>query len=90
MKLDNEVFKEALKQWGYKAQVGMCVEEMGEALAKINQLARGRIDYPELVEEFVDVYIMMCQMRFLNQGLFDTIFEQKVSRLRKRLHMKEE
>lgn len=85
MSLNDEVFKEALNQWGECAQVGMCIEEMGEALAAINQYGRGRIDLEDLVEEFVDVYIMMCQMRFMNRELFDKIFEQKVKRIRENL-----
>lgn len=85
MKLNNEVFQEALSQWGIRAQIGMCIEEMGEALTAINHYDRGRIKVEQLVEEFVDVYIMMKQMRFMHQELFDTIFEQKVNRIRKKL-----
>ena len=90
MKLNNEVFSGALEQWGLKAQIGMCIEEMGEALTAINHYDRGRIGVEELVEEFVDVYIMMSQMRFIHQELFDTIFEQKVKRIRKKLGLEVE
>jgi NTP pyrophosphatase (non-canonical NTP hydrolase) len=90
MKLNNEVFKRALEQWGSKAQIGMCIEEMGEALTAINHYDRGRIGIEKLVEEFVDVYIMMSQMRFIHQELFDTIFEQKVNRVRKKLGLEVE
>lgn len=89
MKLNNEVFREALRQWGLKAQIGMCIEEMGEALTAINHYDRKRIELKDLVEEFVDVYIMMSQMRFIHKELFDTIFEQKVNRIRKKLGLDE-
>ncbi len=89
MKLNDEVFREALRQWGPQAQIGMCIEEMGEALTAINHYDRKRIELKDLVEEFVDVYIMMCQMRFMNQQLFDEIFEFKVDRIRKKLGLEE-
>jgi len=84
-KLDETVFQEALKQWGEEAQIHQCIEEMGEVLVAFNHLNRGRIEKGELIEEFVDVYIMMCQMRYMNQELFDQIYEFKVNRLRQRL-----
>ena len=84
-KLNEDVFKTALEKWGSEAQIGMCIEESGEMLAKINQLARGRIELEELVEEFVDVYIMMCQMRWIHKDAFDKIFNHKVRRIRKKL-----
>ena len=83
--LDDEVFEQALIQWGEKAQVGMMIEEMGEALTAINHYARGRITYEELIEEFVDVHIMTRQMKFMNQELFDKIYKYKVKRIRGKL-----
>lgn len=83
--LNEEVFKGALEQWGESAQIGMCIEEAGEMLAAINHYARGRIPQSELVEEFVDVYIMMSQMRFMNREVFDRIYDEKVKKIRKKL-----
>jgi len=83
--LNDEVFKAAIDTWGEEAQVGMCIEEMGEALAAINHFKRKRIEKDKLIEEFVDVYIMMRQMRFMNQHLFDQIFRFKVNRIRHKL-----
>lgn len=83
--MDEKVFQQALEQWGEEAQVMQCVEEMGEVLVAINHLRRGRIEKGKLIEEFVDVYIMMCQMRYMNLELFDQIYEFKVNRIRERL-----
>ena len=83
--LNDEVFRLALETWGEDAQVGMCIEESGEMLAKINQLARGRIEVKDLIEEFVDVYIMMSQMRWIHRDIFDKIFDYKVKRIREKL-----
>lgn len=87
-KLNEEVFKAALDQWGEKAQIGMFIEEVGEALTAINHYDRGRIPLEELVEEFVDVFIMVSQMRYMNEYLFDVILEKKVNRIRKKLGLK--
>lgn len=83
--LNEEVFKAALDQWGEEAQVGMCIEEAGEMLTAINHFKRGRIEKSQLIEEFVDVYIMMNQMRWMNQKLFDEIFDFKIKRIRHKL-----
>ena len=84
-KLNDEVFELALTKWGEQAQVGMVIEECGEVLSAINKYYRSRIQIDDLIEEFVDVYIMMRQMRFMNKELFDKIYEKKVIRIKKRL-----
>lgn len=89
-KLNKEVFKAALDQWGEKAQIGMFIEEVGEALTAINHYDRGRIPLEELVGEFVDVFIMVSQMRYMNEYLFDVILEKKVNRIRKKLGLENE
>jgi len=85
---NEEVFKQAMEQWGLKAQIGMCIEEMGEALTAINHYDRGRIPIEDMIEEFVDVFIMMNQMRYIHKQIFDNIFDKKIQRIRKRLGMK--
>lgn len=85
--LTDTVFERALSAWGEEAQIGMCIEEAGEMLAAINHFKRGRIEKGEMIEEFVDVYIMMSQMRYMNQELFDVIFDMKVRRIKQRLGM---
>ena len=88
-KLTDEVFKKAISVWGEDAQIDQVIEEMGEVLVAYNHLKRKRVSKDALIEEFVDVYIMMKQMRFLNEAIFDQIYEYKVNRLRHRLEMYE-
>jgi hypothetical protein len=89
---DDIIFQECIDKWGLAFQAELSVEEMGElveqlgsAIKKVNQFNRARIDGDEIVEEFVDVFLMMQQMRFVNKRKFDMIYEQKVNRIRERL-----
>lgn len=92
--LNDEVFEKAIKTWGNQAQIDMVVEESGEVLSAlgkvltaINHHNRKRIDLDNLIEEFVDVYIMMKQMRYMNKERFDEIYEQKVNHIRNKLNL---
>ena len=87
--LTDEVFKKAIEIWGEEAQIDQVIEEMGEVLVAYNHNKRKRVSKDALIEEFVDVYIMMKQMRFLNESVFDMIYEYKVNRLKHRLEIKE-
>jgi len=87
---DEEVYKLALKKWGLKAQVGMFIEEVGEALTAINHFNRGRIPVEELIEEFVDVSLMSNQMRYIHKETFDKIYKKKLDRLKDRLDLEME
>jgi NTP pyrophosphatase (non-canonical NTP hydrolase) len=82
---DEEVYKMALEKWGLKAQVGMFIEEVGEALTAINHFERGRIPIEELIEEFVDVFLMANQMRYIHKETFDKIYKYKLNRVKKKL-----
>lgn len=89
---DNKLFQECIDKWGLDSQVELAIEEIGEVieqlgktLSYINKYQRGRIDRDEMVEEFVDVFLMMQQMRYINKEKFDRIYEQKVNRIRERL-----
>jgi len=85
--LNDEVFQKAIEVWGEKAQLGMVIEEFGEVLTAINHYDRNRITLEEFIEEFVDAYIMMRQMRFMNKEIFDRIYDEKVKRIRKKLKL---
>jgi len=87
--LTDEVFKKAIEVWGEQAQIDQVIEEMGEVLVAYNHLKRKRVSKDSLIEEFVDVYIMMKQMRFLNEDVFDMIYRYKVERLKHRLEEKD-
>ena len=88
-KLDDELFKTALEKWGKEEQFWMAVEEMGELLSAINQVRRGRIEPLHMMEEIVDVFIMMSQLRYIDPDLFDMIYAFKVKRIRRKLGMEE-
>ena len=57
----------------------------GKTLSSLNKRGRGRIDSDSMYGEFVDVFLMMQQMRFMDKETFDRIYEQKVNRIRERL-----
>ena len=82
---DEEVYKLALEKWGLKAQIGMFIEEVGEALTAINHYDRGRIPLEDLIEEFVDVSLMANQMRYIHKETFDRIYKYKLNRVKKKL-----
>lgn len=83
--LNEEVFEAAIKKWGQEAQIGQALEEMGELIVAKNHLKRGRIQFGAFMEEVVDVYIMMKQLRHLDSNLFDMWYKIKVESLRKKL-----
>ena len=89
---DDKLFQQCINAWGMPAQIemvneeiGEVIEQLGKTLSYVNKFKRGRIDHPALIEEFVDVYLMMQQMRFMNKDLFDEIYDIKVKRIRERL-----
>lgn len=83
--LNEEVFEAAIRKYGHEVQIGMAQEEMGELLVAINHLKRKRVEFSAFMEEVVDVHIMMRQLRHMDPELFDTLYEVKVARVRKRL-----
>ena len=89
---DNKLFQDCIDKWGTGVQFEMTVEEIGElieqlgkTLSSLNKLGRGRIDSDSMYGEFVDVFLMMQQMRFMDKERFDRIYEQKVNRIKERL-----
>jgi NTP pyrophosphatase (non-canonical NTP hydrolase) len=87
--LDEEVFTTAIEKYGIEAQIGMAQEEMGELLVAINHLRRKRIPWKNFIEEVADVYIMMRQLRHMDEKLFDKIYHRKVKKIRKKLEIKD-
>ena len=91
--IENDILEKCIDKWGAKFQVELAVEEIGElieqlgsTLKSINQYKRDRIGLERLMEEFADVFLMMQQMRAIDQKLFDDISEYKVKRLKERLN----
>jgi len=89
---DDNLFQECIDKWGMDFQVNLAIEEIGEVieqlgktLRKINKVYRGSINRDEMMEEFVDVYLMMQQMRYIDKEKFDFIYDYKVKRIKERL-----
>jgi len=90
--IEFDILEKCVEKWGPEFQVELAIEEIGElieqlgnTLKHINQYKRGRIDRDDMMEEFVDVFLMMQQMRAIDPKLFDDISEYKLKRLKERL-----
>ncbi len=90
MNKDN-LFKEAIKKYGYAAQLGVLQEECAELIVAASHIRRNREGaIKEFIEELVDVHIMMRQMEeYLDEKgyseEFAAIWNNKLHRLEQRL-----
>ncbi len=84
---EQELYREATRIWGDKAQMIMTMEECGELIKAVAKVFRkGQID--EVIDELVDVQIMVNQMRVLFDPTgekFNDRFTYKLNRLRDRV-----
>ena len=82
----------AVELWGKEAQIATFIEEIGEFLQAWNKLNRGAITEEEYVSEIADVYIMLQQMIYMNQAVFDKVYPVKLDKIRKKLqrHLEKE
>jgi NTP pyrophosphatase (non-canonical NTP hydrolase) len=80
------ICEEAVRQYGEDNQINMLQEEMGELLAAINQVRRGRIPKGKVIEEIADVTIMIEQMAIIfGEADVALMIENKLARLEQRL-----
>lgn len=76
----------ALETWGETAQLGMCAEECAELGAEILRVLRGRSDHSEaMMEEAVDTFITVNQLRLLAPTVFEAKLREKMDRLERLL-----
>ena len=81
-------YKQAIEEYGVRAQKLMAIEEMSELTKEICKDFRGKLNREHLVEEMADVLIMLDQMLLLYKisgeevGLMRI---KKVERLKERL-----
>jgi len=76
----------AISTWGQEKQLRMAQEEMGECIAAINRLARGRAEgWEQATEEVADVAICLVQLRMMLGEEVDRKLEEKLARLESRL-----
>lgn len=58
----SELYEQAIKQWGYQAQVGMLHEELGELMQVLNKAWRKKATIPEIIDELANAQIMIEQI----------------------------
>ena len=88
---DTILYRQAIKRFGAKFQIGMLTEEMGELLVAINKYDRGQGDENNVKWAIVDAWIMMEQMYVLfnmNRAEFEQIKQQRFEYLKELLKKK--
>jgi len=83
--MTTDIYKAAVDKWGVPAQMNMMVEECAEAILAIRHWDRKRISTEKMVEEFVDVFVMVNQMKYIFPKEFQKMLAFKTMRLEKRL-----
>lgn len=87
----NNACKQAIKKYGFEAQIKMLIEEMAELIVAICQL--GRTEKQQTNEtvrlELADVFLMLWQMSFI-YGDFEIELRFKLDRLKKKLQEKKQ
>ena len=89
---EEAILRDALETMGTETQLNKCAEECGELIAVLNQWREGRATNAHSAEEVADVRLINNQMRlFFGPQLVDTIYYQKILRLKDRIatHKKE-
>ena len=82
----DELYRELLTT-RTQSQVIVAIEELSEFAKELCKYLRGKLDKNNLLEEYVDVYIMMEQMKILFDLQDEDIqrfMEYKLNRLEKR------
>ena len=89
--LTESIFQAALDKYGEDEQIFQAMGECGEFVAAAQNYRRtkyfSRTDTKlvDLMEEVVDTFIMMCQIRHIDVELFDAIYETKALRIKRKL-----
>lgn len=58
----HDIYKKALMKWGYRSQVGMLHEEVGELFQALNKFSRKKATTKQVIDEIADAWIMVEQM----------------------------
>lgn len=79
--------KKAVLKWGESSQLDMVQEEAAELLLELVRRPRGRHDFLKILEESVDVYIMLAEVRLMfGEEDWLSMVDKKLSRLEGRLN----
>ena len=86
----SELYRKALKIYGFEAQKNMVYEECGELITALARLLRGRCKPQEVITELADAHIMIEQMaEIFGADEFNAEKDKKLTRLKERLENKE-
>lgn len=82
-----QIYKDALKEWGPELQIVMVFEEMAELQKELSKNLRGVENSTSIAEEIADVEIMLEQMKalFEVESQVDKFKMHKLGRLKARL-----
>jgi len=90
---DIELYKKALKLWGYEFQLIMFAEEFSELFKELSKTLRGKGNGVKAIsEEFADVYIMLEQMEIafnINKKSIRNMRAMKLGRLEETIEKSE-
>ena len=80
------IFEEAVRIFGFEAQLKMVEEECAELINAICKYYRGRNTSADIIEEAVDVSFMIEQLKFIFPSeMWESIRRDKENRLKARL-----
>lgn len=85
---DEDIFQEAVNQWGVEAQFDQVIEECAELIQAIEHVRRGRVDPDKLVEEAVDVELCLFELKYILSEYTENYkkwWRFKIDRLKERL-----
>lgn len=83
-----DTYKQAIEEYGVRAQKLMAIEEMSELTKEICKDFRGKLNREHLIEEMADVLIMLDQMLLMYKVSGEEVRLmriKKVERLKERL-----
>lgn len=79
---EKEIYRKALKKWGYPIQTVMVFEEMAELQKELSKSLRGNPVTMNIAEEIADVEIMLGQMKELYE-IEDLVAKNKLYKLKR-------
>ena len=92
-KLERELLQTILKKYGAEEQLIQTMGECGELIAVIQNYRRAvkfghrEETFNEVLEEAVDVYMMVQQIREMQPLLFDELFDKKKKKILQKLRV---
>jgi len=88
--IDTEILGMLIVKYGEDEQTRQAVGECGEFIAAAHNYYRAKKyghrseTVKDMIEEAVDVYFMMLQMRYIDEEMFDEIAAEKYEQIKKK------